>query len=63
MELNFSEVLYEFTFGLFEKLIGFTNVLYKFLFYEVWEGISLWEIIGGVGLLAILIVQVVKLFV
>lgn len=63
MDLNFSDILYEFTFGLFEKLIGFTNVLYKFLFYEVWEGVSLWQIIGGVGLLAILIVQVVKLFV
>ena len=62
MDINFSNMLYELTFGLFEKLIGFTNVLYKFLFYEVFEGISLWQIIGGVGLLAILIVQVVKLF-
>ena len=62
MEINFGDMLYEMTFGLFQKLIGFTNVLYKFLFYEVFEGISLWQIIGGVGLLAILIVQVVKLF-
>lgn len=63
MDINFSNMLYELSFGLFEKLIGFTNVLYKFLFYEVWEGVSLWQIIGGVGLLAILVVQVVKLFV
>lgn len=50
------------------QLKGIYNVLYTFLFTEIeipFTGIkvSLWLILGGVGLVAILIVRVVKMFV
>ena len=50
------------------QLKGIYNVLYTFLFTEIQIPltdiqVSLWLILGGVGLVAILIVRVVKMFI
>ena len=67
MEIN-GDLLYELTFGFFIKLMGFASSLFDFLFYEITfplgEGgdlvISMWQVLGGVGLIVLLVAFIIK---
>lgn len=64
-----SDLLYELTFGVFEKITALTNVLLEFLFLEIITlpigdsgdlTITMWEVLGGVGLVVMLVAWLVK---
>lgn len=61
------DLLYEFTFGFFQKIIGFASALIDFLFFEIdfsfiEEGlvVSMWQVVGGVGLVFLLVAFLIK---
>lgn len=57
-------LFYELTFGLFQKLCDLTEALSTFLFTEIEIPgiltISMWELIGGVGISILLIAWLIK---
>lgn len=68
--MNFdSNLLYELTFGLFYKIMSLTTVLLEFLFLEIITlpigdtgelTITMWEIIGGAGIVVMLVAWLAK---
>lgn len=68
MNIN-GDLLYELTFGVFEKITALTNVLLEFLFLEIITlpigstgeiTITMWEVLGGVGLVVMLVAWLAK---
>lgn len=66
-----ASLLYELTFGFFIKLLGFASTLLDFLFAEVIRFplnaetgeelvITMWEVIGGAGLIVLLVAFILK---
>ena len=59
-----NNLLYELTIGLFVKLCEFTEALIIFLFTEIEIPgiitISMWQLIGGVGISVLLIAWLIK---
>lgn len=59
---NFSII--DFIFDLFDMLINFTNAMYNFLFFEINIGdifkLSVWQLIGGVGMVSLLVAWLIK---
>lgn len=56
-------ILFEFTFGLLEKFISFSEACIDFLFTEidvVGIKISAWALLGGSGLIILLVAFLVK---
>lgn len=58
-----TNLFYELTIGLFFKLMDLINILTNFLFYKFQIldfNISVWEIVGGVAIVALLVAWFVK---
>lgn len=61
--MNNSNIFYELTFGLFDKLMELCDILYNFLFQEIIIGdwhISMWALIGGVSFTIFIVAWFVK---
>ena len=62
--MNFGTLLYQFTIDLIIKIVNLTDILYESLFWSIKVNnmeISLWALIGGVGLATLFTIQIVKL--
>ena len=62
--MNFGTLLYQFTIDLMLKIVNLTDILYESLFWSIRVNnmeISLWALIGGVGLATLFTIQIVKL--
>lgn len=58
-----NNLLYELTFGLFIKLCELTEILIDFLFTQInilGLKISIWQLLGGVGITTLLLAWLVK---
>lgn len=54
---------FEFVFNTYERLIGFINAIYNFLYHEfeiLDYTISLWQFMGGAAITGILVAAIIK---
>ena len=62
--MSFGTLLYQFTIDLMLKIVNLTDILYESLFWSIRVNnteISLWALIGGVGVGSLFLIQIVKL--